>query len=1331
MDETNQASASAGLAGYYYQVDVSIYVALDLIIAQKRLDRITLEPANHEDLAGDLTDEARASAATALGLADDRLIVQAKLRNTEPWSLEDLEKLIARRDAEEDQSGADRRRKSPAALLNGDAQLRYLLMTSADLKGKARDLSVRAVGQWPATLPATLARLVPKGAGRIGVLAQLDEQKLEALIRELLLVTCKVPRIHVEACLAKLREIALWHMKNGPSDWTREALEATIAEFEGYLSNTSRVAAFVKPTNWRELVSALETRNAIVIVGSSGTGKTTAADMLLDHLKTKIDGAFKVVTVRGPYDVWNYRDPSPVVFMIEDPWGKYRFHADHRAWNTDLDRMLQEARKDRRFIVTTRSDVLSEAGATRLNAEWFVHLETRHYGQKERYQLFENRLRDLPEALKPSVHAARGRILERLESPYEIQKFFDGLRDGARSGETTPELISRSIERSHYDAIETTIVEQIEDRDDTPAAIAVWGLLKARPQLSWTAIPDITLALGDKDHTVEDRVEPLIRFMAAGRNIRQPKDVISYYHPRVEAGLERVIKANAARAARLLGLLVDVLLDQDDGDADWGQESAAQLVQGARRDDVAIRLSAAAQARLDGFLRRRLEVKGGQLEHDLKLAADVGSAGDTIADLARWLMARGKLFGNLDHWRDTKPTKAQAEVLAADPDVRALAGRFVRELLAGPRDSFPEDFAKRLSRVAGPQTDAFRDAALGMVAGGQSWNSEAVARGALVDFDGFEPVVTAAIAESRKLLGSNDDELWLEIRNGEHSEGYEEYLAERYYDQGDTADTFIKLFLADLRRLRGWRAILARPDRDDLLWTWIGLAAEPEATPEPEELEALADVSRGHRHESRFWDLAEDKWSPRLAGRLAGRLGDPSLDESTRRAVIEVMARHEPEAGKAALGAAAQAANLREVLRWMTDLKSAQQGYGVKNAVVAFAKIAPSAAEPFQTLARLVLTGEAAPLSDEDATSLNKIDAARVPDLQLAKARLLAASGRDARDLIEGLLATTGVKDEDIARAVTAFGLAIELGHWDVVEAGLGHRFADVRRAALVALAPREPDPLSARLLALAADKGSRVRQALVDLLKQRPHPAHQPTLVALTKDRWSRAQTYYGEEASFPIAEAAADLLAQQAPLSPDTVETLLATALETEDTDLLHALLGAVAAQGGDTGLDRLADIALEQGRPTIHAAAAHALYRAGVVAPSRAARFDLQQLTRRAAWIANNMALAVGATGEPDATLRLAKAIGADPQRAALLIPMSFAALRRDLDLANAIAGLLPEAVSQGMKAALEGGAPMPRTILEGLGEFRVHEAVMSSLPGLFQPKPAPLPPTRRKG
>ncbi|WP_321365279.1 hypothetical protein [uncultured Celeribacter sp.] len=79
-------SAPAGLAGYYYQVDVSIYLALDLMLVRKRLDAITLEPANHEDLAADLKDDMQVSGATRTTIGGYPLIVQAKLRQGEPWS---------------------------------------------------------------------------------------------------------------------------------------------------------------------------------------------------------------------------------------------------------------------------------------------------------------------------------------------------------------------------------------------------------------------------------------------------------------------------------------------------------------------------------------------------------------------------------------------------------------------------------------------------------------------------------------------------------------------------------------------------------------------------------------------------------------------------------------------------------------------------------------------------------------------------------------------------------------------------------------------------------------------------------------------------------------------------------------------------------------------------------------------------------------------------------------------------------------------------------------------------------------------------------------------
>lgn len=113
MDDDTHAAAPAGLAGYFYQVDVSILIALDLMLAQKRLDEITLEPTNHEDLAADLKSETRASAETRLTLDGYGLIVQAKLRNTEPWGVTELKSLLVRDDEKSRTGRAGARRLRP------------------------------------------------------------------------------------------------------------------------------------------------------------------------------------------------------------------------------------------------------------------------------------------------------------------------------------------------------------------------------------------------------------------------------------------------------------------------------------------------------------------------------------------------------------------------------------------------------------------------------------------------------------------------------------------------------------------------------------------------------------------------------------------------------------------------------------------------------------------------------------------------------------------------------------------------------------------------------------------------------------------------------------------------------------------------------------------------------------------------------------------------------------------------------------------------------------------------------------------------------------------
>lgn len=1310
MDDKT-TSAPAGLAGYHYQIDVSIYLALDLMLVRKRLDAITLEPANYEDLAADLKDETQVSAATRITIGGYPLIVQAKLRHGEPWSDTDLETLLTK----------GKKRKSPSTLLTEDSTLRYLLVTSAATKGVARDLRMGSVGgTWPAKLPSDIGSRLPGLDGRVAILDGLDEAKLDGQIRDLLQTTCKVPLPHIPECIKELRTIALEHMRNGPSVWKRDALEKTITAFGGYLTTAPEVGMFVKPTNWGELQQKLATQYGVIISGSSGTGKTTAAEVLLDELRSAPDGAFKVIRVTGgPEQIWKSKETGRVVFMIEDPWGKYRYHPEQGAWNRDLDRMLNEAHADRQFIVTTRSDVLKESGE-RLSGRWFVPLETGHYGQRERFHLFDNQVRLLPEDIKAPVDAHRDLVLKRLESPYEIQKFFDGLADDRLPGETVPAFIHRCLGRAHIDAIENTIVDQVEDRHDTLPAIAVWGLLKALPRLSWEAVPRLADAIGASDLELEDKIVPLIRFMAAGRNLRQPNEVLSYYHPRVEAGLERIIKTHGGRAARLLGVMVDVLIAVDsDAAADWGREAAARLVQGAKNDRVRVTVSSSAQAALDAYVRARLLTASDTLEADIKLAADIGSSTETTALFARWFGARGKTFGLLQNWRETPICAADAARMAIDPDVSLVAGRVVRETLARTSDHFPNDFADRIAVVAGTQTDAFRDAALRMVGLGYDYNATVVGTGALVDFAGFEAVLDAAIDVIIRLRDDDDGSVWLEIRNGEHSEGYAEHLADMHHDDGHTAESFICLYVAELRRRSGWNAIVERPRFTELIWSWIQVLGGNGIVPQPGEMVGLADAVRGHRHDARFWDMARDKWSTDLGSRLDDYLRTPSLAEDTRHAVLKTMIVHEPAKGQAWIQAMATAGDLQGVLRAMADLRALANGYDLKSEVSAFAADAPDQTGPYALLARAVLEDAAYTVSSTEIDHLEALDTTASPDLQLLRARLLAAAGRPIRTYVESLLATAGDERENIQRATTALAIAITQGLTDIVEGALKHRFADVRCDALRAIANGLEAPLPMPILAMAYDKGSGVRSALVEILEAKPAAAHQPTLIGLIADNWTRAEIYYGEEASYPIATAAAKLLGEQAPLFADAIDTLTAQAAVTNDSDLRDALLLAVAKQGDVAGRDRLADLALEIGRPGLHAAAAEALFLVGDQSPARAARFEPHLLGGRTASVVTSMALAVGATGDKAAVLALARTLYMEPDRSALVVPLLFGAIFGEDGLADEIAAILPDEIRDRLTLAFTGDALAPRKLLDVLGDFRIRGAVIKRLRKFFEP------------
>lgn len=249
--------AKAALDGYEYQLGVSVLAALRLMLITKSATRITLEPANEEDLESDLEPATPGRVRPSANMADGyKLVVQVKLRNSGPWSITDFDALL--------KHGTTRR---PAKHHLDDPGTRYLLITNADASGVARDLLVHGLEEWPEeqNFPASLASTLPHAPeGRVAVWGVLTERLLDLEINDILGSLLRVPPSRRADCRARLRGEALLRMRGtSPGVWTREDLLSVIRSCGGYLASAPQLEAFVPPTNYPTLKNLLERRNAV------------------------------------------------------------------------------------------------------------------------------------------------------------------------------------------------------------------------------------------------------------------------------------------------------------------------------------------------------------------------------------------------------------------------------------------------------------------------------------------------------------------------------------------------------------------------------------------------------------------------------------------------------------------------------------------------------------------------------------------------------------------------------------------------------------------------------------------------------------------------------------------------------------------------------------------------------------------------------------------------------------------------------------------------------------------------------------------------------------
>lgn len=87
--------AAAAQRGYDYQLNVSILAALQLLLISRATDALTLEPDNEEDMEAEFaSSEAGEVVPSAQIFGTQKLVIQVKLDNGNPWSLNDVKRLL-------------------------------------------------------------------------------------------------------------------------------------------------------------------------------------------------------------------------------------------------------------------------------------------------------------------------------------------------------------------------------------------------------------------------------------------------------------------------------------------------------------------------------------------------------------------------------------------------------------------------------------------------------------------------------------------------------------------------------------------------------------------------------------------------------------------------------------------------------------------------------------------------------------------------------------------------------------------------------------------------------------------------------------------------------------------------------------------------------------------------------------------------------------------------------------------------------------------------------------------------------------------------------------
>ena len=349
---------NSGYGGYEYQIEVTIWIALDLILAKTKTDAVNVEPLSHEDVEASVEDPDNVLVDLTVQTPDQvEFIFQIKTRSTAPWTSGDLAKVLTGKAGERDSK--NRRRLRPLEMLAADPQRRYIFITNEALAQSLRLHQGKTFFDFPdiTELPPRARKgydsaAQTKLAPRLVLCSGVTEEVLQSRIQLLLSHHAHIPIVNQSACLQDLREEVRRRIRaEEDGRWTRDELVTMLARHGGSVAPTRGMDHYVHPRSFDHILKKLDQSHAVVIAGPSGTGKSLTGDILEARLRSVVPPFTVIGEERGPGHVRHcIARPVATLFHLRDPWGGNRLTPGAERWSGELPKLLRNAGPERKFI---------------------------------------------------------------------------------------------------------------------------------------------------------------------------------------------------------------------------------------------------------------------------------------------------------------------------------------------------------------------------------------------------------------------------------------------------------------------------------------------------------------------------------------------------------------------------------------------------------------------------------------------------------------------------------------------------------------------------------------------------------------------------------------------------------------------------------------------------------------------------------------------------------------------------------------------------------------------------------------------------------------------